>query len=237
MSNSTVDAELERVVEALIFAADKPITAARIVDVVASVDEQKVEEGLTEASIASVVERLNACYEETGRAFRIQRWAKGYRLATEPEVAPFLETMFSGEREQTLSRSLMETLAIVAYQQPVTKPEVDYVRGVDSGYALRKLMERSLVEVVGRSESVGRPLLYGTTKFFLEQFGLNALEDLPKPREIDELLEDPAFQNEKTKLFIAEGIEPSNGSEENASQDTKEQSLAASNGASIEDRE
>lgn len=201
---------LENIVEALIFAANESLSADAILRTVEAVDPEQSER-LGEVSVETIVERLNERYEATGRSFRIHQWAQGFRMATIPDLSEYLEAMFSDEREQTLSQSLMETLAIVAYQQPVTRPEVDYVRGVDAGYALRKLMERSLIEVTGRSDSVGRPLLYGTTDFFLEQFGLNSLEDLPKPREIDELLEDPAFQNEKAKLFMAEGITPGEG--------------------------
>lgn len=204
---SITESTLEHVVEALIFAANESLPAENILRTVEAVDPDRAAE-LADRTVDAVVSRLNEQYTEAGRAFRIHRWAEGYRMATVPEVGSYLEAMFSEEREQSLSKSLMETLAIVAYQQPVTRPEVDYVRGVDAGYALRKLMERSFIEVVGRSDSVGRPLLYGTTDFFLEQFGLNSIEDLPKPREIDELLEDPAFQNEKAKLFMAEGITP-----------------------------
>ena len=100
-----------------------------------------------------------------------------------------------------MSHSLMETLAIVAYRQPVTKPEVDFVRGVDSGYALGKLMERGVIDVVGRGDSLGRPLIYGTTDSFLEQFGLGDLDDLPNLREIEEILGDPSFSKERVELL------------------------------------
>ena len=100
----------------------------------------------------------------------------------------------------------METLAVIAYKQPVTKPEIDFVRGVNADYALRKLLETRFVAVVGRDESVGRPLLYGTTNAFLEQFGLSSVDDLPRPREIDELLEDPAFTRERAELLAT--LEP-----------------------------
>jgi segregation and condensation protein B len=220
---------LENIVEALIFAANESLSEPVICRIVEAVDEE-VAARLSELTVEAIIDRLNEQYEARGRAFRIHRWAEGYRMATVSEVAPYLEAMFSDEQEQTLSQSLMETLAIVAYQQPVTRPEVDYVRGVDAGYALRKLMERSFIEVVGRGDSVGRPLLYGTTDFFLEQFGLNSLEDLPKPREIDELLEDPAFQNEKAKLFMAEGIMPGEG---DSAREASEQ--ITSNGADYTD--
>lgn len=193
------DATLERVAEALIFAADEPVSAATVAAVYAEVTG---DEGADAASAERAVDALNRAYRETGRAFRIEAWAGGYRMATVREVAPFVRAFIEAEEERRLSRSLLETLAIIAYKQPVTKPEIDFVRGVDADYALKKLLEKSFVTVVGRSEAVGRPLLYGTTDFFLEQFGLAALDELPRPREIEQLLNDPAFTHERTELLI-----------------------------------
>lgn len=192
-------ATLERVAEALIFAADEPVHAATVASVYASVTGS---EEVDAAAVEEAVEALNRVYRETGRSFRIQAWAGGYRMATVREVAPFVRALVEAEEERRLSRSLLETLAVIAYKQPVTKPEVDFVRGVDADYALKKLLEKKFVAVVGRSDAVGRPLLYGTTDFFLEQFGLGALHDLPRPREIEQLLNDPAFTHERTELLI-----------------------------------
>lgn len=189
---------LQRVAEALVFAADTPVPASDIGEVYSEVTG---EERPTEEQVSEAVNRLNQAYEETERVFRIERWAEGYRMATVSSVAPFLKSYYNREKEQRLSRSLMETLAIVAYRQPVTKPEVDFVRGVDSGYAVNKLLEKGMIDVTGRSESLGRPLLYGTTQFFLEQFGLTSLEDLPDLREIEEILNDPAFSKERAELL------------------------------------
>jgi segregation and condensation protein B len=122
-------------------------------------------------------------------------------MATRSPLSPFVKTLFLGEQETSLSRSLMETLAVVAYRQPVTRPEVDFIRGVNSDYAIRKLLEMELVDVQGRADSLGRPLLYETTPRFLEQFGLKDLDDLPTLREVEELLDDPAFDEERAKLL------------------------------------
>lgn len=194
---------LEQAVEALVFAAESPLRAGRVVDVF----EDVTGESLPEEDVESAVRRLNESYEQQGRALRIEKWAGGYRMATDQGVAPFLKSFFQEEGRTSLSRSLMETVAIVAYRQPVTKPEVDHVRGVDSGYALRKLMEMGLTEVVGRSESLGRPLLHGTTDLFLEQFGMKDLDDLPRLREIEELLDDPDFSKKKARMLLEEGVE------------------------------
>lgn len=189
---------LERVAEALIFAADEPVSAAEVVRVFGEVTGG---EEIDRVAVEAAVESLNRAYEATGRVLRIEVWAGGFRMATVPEVAPFIKALVAEERERRLSRSLMEALAVIAYKQPVTKAEVDFVRGVDSDYALRKLMERDLIAIVGRSEGVGRPLLYGTTRLFLEQVGLASLGDLPRPREIEELLNDPAFTRERSELL------------------------------------
>lgn len=193
------NATLERVAEALIFAADEPVGSGAIAGVYTEVTGN---EEVDAAAVDEAVERLNRDYADSGRTFRIHAWAGGYRMATIREVAPFVRALVAAEEERRLSRSLMETLSVIAYKQPVSKPEVDFVRGVDADYAIKKLLEKKFVTVVGRSEAIGRPLLYGTTDFFLEQFGLNALNELPRPREIEQLLNDPAFVHERTELLI-----------------------------------
>jgi segregation and condensation protein B len=194
--------DLDRAVEAMVFAADEVLTAARMAAVIAGV----VGHPVREEQVREAVARLNTGYGLEKRAFRIQEWAGGYRMATVPEVAPYLRALQQFSRQQRLSRSLLETLAVLAYKQPVTRPEVEFVRGVDTGYALQKLMEMGLADVTGRATSVGRPLLYGTTPRFLEVFGLRSLEDLPNLREVESLLHDPAFNREKARLLMQAGL-------------------------------
>jgi segregation and condensation protein B len=189
---------LVRAVEAIIFAADEPVEPSRLAEVFAEVAGRTAP---SEETVAAVVERLNDTYETEGRPFRVERWGEGFQMATQEEWAPFVKTLLAGPRRQSLSRSLSETLAVVAYRQPVTRPEVDFIRGVSADYALRKLMELELVDVKGRSDSLGRPLLYGTTEHFLEEFGLVGLDDLPTLREVEELLDDPNFNKERAKLL------------------------------------
>lgn len=193
-----IERGLQQVAEALVFAADTPVTPRDVAEIYAEVTG---EDRPTDEQVAAAVERLNDAYEESERVFRIELWADGYRMATVAQVAPFLKSYFNRDQDRRLSRSLMETLAVVAYRQPVTKPEVDFVRGVDSSYAVNKLLEKGLIDVVGRSESLGRPLIYGTTAFFLEQFGLKSIDDLPDLREIEEILDDPAFNRERAELL------------------------------------
>jgi segregation and condensation protein B len=194
---------LEQVVEALVFASDQPIEAIRIAGIYGDVTGQ-------ECPAAVDVERsvgiLNDRYAEQDRPLRIESWAGGYRMATVPEVAPYIKELFQSQRQRRLSRSLLETLAILAYRQPATRPEIEFVRGVNCDYAVRRLLELGIVDVVGRSESVGTPLIYGTTNRFLELFGLNSLEDLPNLREIESILDDPAFHRERALLMMKNGL-------------------------------
>jgi segregation and condensation protein B len=174
---------LTLVIEGILFAAGRLVAADEIretIRAVAGVDSVPDDE------LAKAVEELNAGYEVQGTAIRIHEWADGYRMATVPALASYLREFFH-EGPRKLTRSLMETLSIVAYRQPVSKPEIDNVRGVDSNYALRRLMELGFVSMAGRSDAVGRPLVFTTTTRFLEEFGIRSLEDLPQLREAEEL--------------------------------------------------
>ncbi|MFT4605377.1 MAG: segregation and condensation protein B [Rhodothermales bacterium] len=194
---------LEQVVEALVFAAEHPISSIRIAEILADVSGR---DRPSEADVLHAVETLNERYAEQDRPLRIEAWSGGFRMATIPAVASYIKELFQDQKQRRLSRSLLESLAILAYRQPTTKPEVEFVRGVDCDYAIRRLLEMGLIDVVGRSESVGRPLLYGTTGRFLELFGLNAVDDLPNLREIETILDDPAFHRERALLLMKSGL-------------------------------
>lgn len=198
------EASLDAVIETLAFAAEDPIPVKRIARIYAEMQGVKLP---TEKEMKAAIDRINAHYEASGRAFRIKNWGGGIRMASHPQYARFIRALYEEHRPKKLSRTLMETLAIISYSQPTTKPEIDFVRGVDSDYAVRKLLEIGLIDIVGRSESIGRPLLYGTSERFLEQFGLSSLEALPKLREVEELLGDPAFKKERLHLLALEGME------------------------------
>ncbi|PSQ79506.1 MAG: SMC-Scp complex subunit ScpB [Bacteroidetes bacterium QS_1_63_11] len=177
---------------------DEPVVPDRIARIIAEVTGRSQP---SDEEVAAAVERLNGTYASQGRALEIKSWAGGYRMVTRSSLSPFVKTYYVDEQETSLSRSLMETLAVIAYRQPVTRPEVDFVRGVNSDYAIRKLLEMDLANVEGRADSVGRPLLYGTTDRFLEQFGLGDLDELPTLREVEDLLDDPAFDDERAQLL------------------------------------
>lgn len=195
---------LLQVVEGLVFAADSIVTAERLVAVVNAVVG---EEALSTTEVNALVDAINQRNEAAGTALRIEQWGGGYRMATTPEIAPYLSEYFATKEVRRLSRTLMETLAIIAYRQPITTPEIEFIRGVSSAYALKKLLEMNFVEVAGRSEAVGNPLLYKTTPEFLNHFGINQLENLPKLREIEELLMDPAFEKERSELMLLDQFE------------------------------
>lgn len=134
--------------------------------------------------VEAAIQRLNTDYEKTGRAFRIERIAGGYRYMTLARHARAVAAIRQVKDQARLSRPAIETLAIIAYRQPVTRAELEAIRGVSSGEVVRSLMERRLVAIVGRSEELGRPMLYGTTRHFLDAFGLSSLKDLPTASEL-----------------------------------------------------
>ena len=164
-----------RLVEALLFASDAPLSAGEIARIDEELDEEKVEQLIVD---------LRAEYERDGRAFDIYEIAGGYQLLTRPEYAHALERFDTVPGSSRLSAPALETLAIIAYRQPVGRAEVEQIRGVGAGGVLKTLQERRLIEVTGRGEGLGRPLLYGTTRYFLEHFGFRSLDDLPRPDEL-----------------------------------------------------
>ncbi|MGA9117764.1 MAG: SMC-Scp complex subunit ScpB [Bacteroidota bacterium] len=194
----TVPSEKE-VVEALLFATDEPLSLRQISEIMSPERVENVRP-VSPETILGVIEELNREYGQAGRAFRIVKIAGGYQFATQPQFGVWLGRMVREKSKRKLSSSALESLAVIAYKQPVTKPEIEAIRGVNADYVLRSLMERNLVTVVGRAASPGRPLLYGTTRDFLKHFGLNDLSELPKPREINELMAEAEYEVEKRLL-------------------------------------
>jgi segregation and condensation protein B len=188
------------ILEALIFATDEPLSLRQLQDLLDYLGETDRPRTLNSDVIQSCIDYLNREYESQGRTFRITRIAGGYQFATLPEYGIWLGRLVRERSKRKLSVSALESLAVIAYKQPVTKPEVEAIRGVNADYVLRTLMERNLVSIVGRAATPGRPVLYGTTREFLKHFGLNDLSDLPKPREIDELMAEAEYEVEKRML-------------------------------------
>jgi segregation and condensation protein B len=168
-----------QIIEALLFASDAPLSAG---------DLARGEEDLTDEDVVKAIEALRADYEEEGRAFQIYEVAGGYQLLTRPEYSPHLERFETVPRSTRLSGAALEVLAIIAYRQPIGRSEIEEIRGVGSSHVLRTVQDLGLVDVVGRGEGLGRPLLYGTTNRFLDHFGFASLDDLPRPDELPVVL-------------------------------------------------
>ncbi len=158
-------------VEAALLTTDRPMTAAKLSDLLGEVGAKAVQDAADE---------LNKVYEKSGRSFRIEKVAGGLQVLTLPMYADVLSELHKSRAQTRLSPAAMETLAIVAYQQPIMRAQIESIRGVACGEVLRSLMDRHMVKIVGRAEEIGRPMLYGTTKGFLEAFGLSGIKDLPK---------------------------------------------------------
>jgi segregation and condensation protein B len=193
--------EITKIVEALIFASDSPIPENRITNIITELDS---------AHIHEIVDELNTKYDHDGHAFKIVRLAGGYQFVTRSEYANYIKQYYKGRSKSRLSRAALETLAIIAFKQPISRPEIDSIRGVNSDGVVKNLLERNLVYISGRSETIGRALIYSTTPEFLQYFGVNDISDLPKPREIEELLgsgqEELPFSSDELDGKIVEKI-------------------------------
>ncbi|MHC4624853.1 MAG: SMC-Scp complex subunit ScpB [Planctomycetota bacterium] len=174
-----VEPTAETVLEAVLFASDEALTAARLADIVETSAKQ----------VRQYIENLNEKYRANNNAFRIEQIAGGYQMLTLSPYNLWLKKLLRVRDDSKLSPAALETLAIIAYKQPVIRADIEAIRGVAVGDIVRNLMYKGLVKIVGRAEVLGRPMLYGTTKKFLETFGLNSLKDLPK---IEELKKPPA---------------------------------------------
>lgn len=180
---------LTRVVEALLFSAQKPISSKEIVELIrrgAAENEGPPNEfaRVREAEVAAALEQLKIGYIEQQRAFQLVEKAEGWQLVSDPAYAAFVSQLFPAPKPARLSAPALETLAIIAYRQPITRADVEAVRGVTIDGVLQTLMERGLVKIAGRAEIPGRPLLYETTEFFLDHFGLRTLDELPNVEEL-----------------------------------------------------
>ncbi len=198
----TVPSGLKNLIEALVFAASEPLTIRQLKAIYEySAPQGSGEERHIEADdLREIIAQLNKEYQRDDRPYRIIRIAGGYQFATVREYADWLGKLRREQSRKKLSQSAIESLAIIAYKQPVTKAEVESIRGVNCDYVMKTLLEKELVRVTGRAETVGRPLLYGTSREFLVHFGLDEITDLPRPREIEEILGETQFETERRML-------------------------------------
>lgn len=175
MENNT-----DKVLEAILFSADEPLTLDKIGGVLGFVSQEQIK---------ALIDQINLKYETNGHTFRVREVGGGFQVYTLPEYSSWIENLWEKTRWQRLSRAALETLAIVAYRQPLVKAEIDKIRGVQSDGTLKTLLERNLIEIKGREKTPGRPLLYQTTEKFLCFFGINDLKELPQLEELKTVLE------------------------------------------------
>lgn len=188
--------DAKQIVENLLFITDRPLKPSRIAEVVETVNAKRVLE---------IIQELAKEYEDTGRAIRILEVGGGYQMCTKPEYGRWVRRLYNEKMTTRLSNAALETLAIVAYKQPVTRAEMEMIRGVDVAAPLEKLLERGLVRVLGKRDTIGRPMVYGTTDEFLRLFGLNKISELPDlqvfaAKQVQEKQEDLPFDEKLPPL-------------------------------------
>lgn len=203
------------VIEAIIFSSDEPIPESEIIKAIKAIDGDETE--ISQEDVQKAVDELNSFYSANSSAVNIVKIANGFLHATKPEYAKYIGYLSSEKSKKRLSQAALETLSIVAYKQPITKPELESIRGVNSDYMLTALLEKQLITIAGRAETIGRPLLYKTTDEFLKYFGLLNLSDLPKPREIEDIMQDEDFIEQKKRIMM-------NLMEENLEKEIKDES-------------
>ena len=189
------------IIEAILLTAEDPVSPGRLVSLL---------KGLNGRDIREAVDALKEQYEQAGHGITIIEVANGFQLATRQELSPWIRKFHKEKSQIRLSQAALETLSIVAFKQPLTRIEVDSIRGVNSAGVLQTLMELNMVRIVGRSDGIGKPMLFGTTREFLIHFGLKSLTDLPKPKELEELLaagEQKAKDRDQLSLGLEEGEE------------------------------
>jgi len=190
------------IIESLVFASEDAITSSDIIKTIKEIDGTDTKISLKD--IENSIVELNEKYKQISSAFSIINIAEGYLFATRTEYAKYVGFLSTEKTKRRLSQAAVETLSIIAYKQPITKPEIETIRGVNSDYMINTLLEKSLITIKGRSDTMGRPLIYGTTPEFLMYFGLNKISDLPKPREIEEIMRDEDFLEQKRKIMMNE---------------------------------
>jgi segregation and condensation protein B len=213
--------ELKAILEAVLFVSPEPVPVARLMSILGTVSK---------AEVVQALEILTHDLDQDGRGIQLVQVAGGYRLVTKQEYGPWLKRMDKARSAQKLSRSALESLAIIAYKQPLVRSEIEEIRGVETSSVLRTLCERKLVRIVGRKDVPGRPIMYGTTKFFLEHFGLQDLSQLPPLREFKELgeSEQALLPIEEDSLVVVETSETSYSEELPVTSDIAEgESVAA----------
>jgi len=197
---------LEHALEVILFAASEPISSYQVAQLLNEKGLGGEAGSFTPGRVEKCIEQLVLDWAEQGRPLTVLRIAGGYQMATRPEWADLVARLLEDKRSHRLSRAALETLAIIAYRQPVIRPDIDAIRGVNSDSALKTLLDRGLVTIAGRHEGPGRPLLYRTTPGFLKYFGLPSLADLPDPGELTALLGPVVYAEAPAEPMLALSI-------------------------------
>lgn len=206
---TTEDVSSEDASESAEAAAEQPADGAATSEGAETPKKKRKRKQLIELPVIhTAVEQLNAQLEETSRPYRIIEIAGGYQFATRSDYAEYVARLSKEKSRRRLSGASLETLAIIAYKQPVSKLDIENIRGVNCDEVLKSLLEKNLITITGRAEAVGRPLLYGTTVDFLRHFGLHSIQDLPKPREIEELMKEESVKATTLEEAAKEFVDP-----------------------------
>ncbi|MEM7368026.1 MAG: SMC-Scp complex subunit ScpB [Bacteroidota bacterium] len=214
---------LIHIVEAIIFATERPVAPSFLLEVI---NHQRKEEGhpsLTTAELEPMLDQLLEKYQAPSYPFEVRKVAEGYQFFTKPVLYPYVKLAVVAKNQKRLSRAALETLSIIAYRQPITKAEMEFIRGVNCDYAVQKLLDKQLVSILGRSDLPGRPLIYGTSPFFMEYFGMADMSDLPKLKEFEELAEDHLEEYRQHQAVLSGTKEEENHHGER--KETREESL------------
>lgn len=221
---------INNIIESIIFAADHPVKPDFIVSILKPDEKNESEKkgegiGLKKAAVIKILQELTEKYADDKYPFEIREIAEGYQFFTKKSYFPFVKKATLQKNKKRLSRAAIETLSIIAYRQPVTKSEVEFIRGVSCDYAIQKLLEKQLLSILGRSDAPGRPLLYGCSPYFMQYFGLKDMSGLPKLKEFEEL------EEEHLELFRQHQLDQKQESNEQAEAESAELKEAASESA------
>lgn len=205
---------MSAILEALLLSSDEPLTPGKVREILPE---------FKDVNVKKIVDELNELYQQSGRAFRIEAIADGYQFFTLPDYASYIEKLHARRLQSRLSTKALETLAIVAYKQPITRHDIEEIRGVNVDGVIKTLLSRNLITISGAANTLGNPFLYKTTRQFLEYFGLKNLKELPRLKELDEIVEADTEMKEKFgEEFLKEIAPEILGMKENGKSDEDE---------------
>ncbi len=236
---------LRQIIESIIFISEKPVRADFLMEILTEngeVEEEALKDsgdaqqeaagpapvgmaGITKEEIEAVLEELVHKYSDETYPFTIRKVARGYQFFTKEHYYPWLRKAAIHRNQKRLTRAALETLSIIAYRQPITKAEVEFIRGVNCDYAVQKLLEKQLIAITGRSDGPGRPLLYSTSDFFMQYFGINDVSDLPKLKEFEDTAEQHIDLFRQHQEAQAAGAHSTTGEDETEKEDTETDAL------------